>query len=350
MAGLRPKIRFFLLLVVVGLTLLALRASLEVFDASDSIDDQRAALLGSPYPVLFAYGIRDDWISGDGSSKVVRVPRDLAIEQIYAALVARFLELGGRCLRAERLRNNSRRVIEIGFSGEMLVRITLVPDSGIRRNQGRVAIVVAGLGGSLDTTVKSFLQLQQTVSLSVLPGLRHSRRIAETASADGLDVMAYFAVEPAENDPVSEDFALFADLEASEITRRVRKAMRVLPEATSAICFAGDIVDESLRDALHGALNQENVVLVDRPGTPENDACSGAVTVSRGCFAVDVEVDVVREESEIRARLHRLARLAARKRIAVGLVHPRRQTWRVLQREMTVLRRLGVQFVGISDL
>ncbi len=178
---------------------------------------QEEALKFSVYRVLFDFGIRVDWITGDHHSKTVLVPADLPIVAPYTALVTRFGELGGDLIKAESNTAGDRLTLEVGLKGKSLFQVTLLKDPELKRFAGKIAIVIDDFGYSFSSLVRGFINLDYEITISILPGLDHSQKIAQAAFEAQRNVMLHLPME-AKNDEVGFDgLALRTGLSETEI-------------------------------------------------------------------------------------------------------------------------------------
>lgn len=355
----RGKVRLFWTLLVSSLVL----GSIKLLDRSEpglnvfpkyvvNEHQQKEMLKFSFYRVLFDFGIRVDWISGDSYYKTVHIPKDLAIVEPYAGLVTRFLELGGTLLKAESNPLGDKKVIEVGLNQESLFQLTLVEDSKISRVNGEIAIVIDDFGNSFRSWVEDFLNLEQTVTVSILPGLRYSEKIAQAAFERKLDVMVHLPMEPQNGRFKSDDFMLLTNMEEEEIRRRIRKAIRSVPHAKGLNNHMGSLatIDEQLLSTTMDEIKQAGMFFLDSRTNPKSLGYSVAQSKKIPCGMNDTFLDAIEEEPFIRQQVNLLAEIASRNGQAIGIGHPNKVTLKVLQEELPKLEKRGFQFVSVSEL
>lgn len=327
------------------------RSSFAGHEADLSDRERRELLRFSLYRVLFDYGIRVEWISGDRYYKTVRIPRDLAMVEPYASLVARFRKLGGTLLKAESNPSGSKRVIEVGFHNEPLLQVKLVQDDRISRVKGQIAIVIDDFGNSYKSHIRDFLHLEQRITVGVLPGLKYSGEIATAAKGNGLEVMIHMPMEPQNGQFKSDDYILLTNMSEKEIRRRMNKALEAVPHASGLNNHMGSraTTDERLLAALVSELERHRLFFLDSKTSPESRACAVARRLDVSCGTNDAFLDAIKEEPFIRQQVLSLAELASRKGQAIGIAHPERMTLKVLQQELPKLEKRGFQFVSVSE-
>ena len=325
-----------------------LRISMAILSDPESPLEDCAAIAAAPHAVMFEYGIPDSWVTGDSFHKTVRVPGDLAIEQFYASLVNRLRTAGGEFAAAERQSNSQRRVINVDCGGIPLMQITLVPDSRLLRQTGKIALVVKGLGGDFGSGVKALFELEEKMSFSVAPGLRDSDALVKAAVEHGFGLIIHLPVD-CDDDVSAKEYRLCPDLLPSEAANRVHEAVAKIPQATAV---GSDVrVEQSpvLLSLILETVKRKNLSLVDFSHSPEATICPVAEKRGISCL-FGITLDVVNKPSRIRERLFEVAQLAAQRGRAVCFVGGSGETLEILQEELPRLRRRGFKFVSISEL
>lgn len=310
------------------------------------------ALRFSLYRVLFDYGIRVDWISGDTRHKTVRIPKDLAPVSAYAALVNEIRRLGGEILIAEASPSGETMELEVGLDAAPLFRVTLVYDRGIQRTNGKIAVVIDDFGFFYDDLIKGFLNLEQRITFSILPDLANSRRIAEAAAGRRHDVLIHMPMEPERNDFKADGHMLLTNMSPDEIRMRVRQAISLIPYASGLNNHMGSraTAHEALLIPLMTELAAAGLCFLDSRTSPQSVAFEVARELKIPCARNDTFLDSIAEEPYIRQQLYYLADLAAQRGWSVGIGHPNERTLKVMREELPRLEKRGFMFVGLSDL
>lgn len=356
----RWKVRLFWTLLGLALILGSVKLldhpepGLNFFTANSWMNDysREEALRFSLYRVLFDFGIRVDWITGDSQSKTVLIPADLPLVEPYTALIAKFRDLDADLIAAESNPDGNRLMIEVGLNRKSLFRITLLRDPELRRFAGKIAIVIDDFGYSFGSLTKGFLDLDQEVTLSILPGLKYSKRIAQAAVAANREVMLHLPME-AKNDEVGfEDLILHTRLADYEIRDRLRKALRAIPYATGLNNHMGSLATEDARlvAVMMDELKKMGLFFLDSHTNAKTLAYSEAGKRGIPCAINNTFLDAIKEEPFIREQVYLLAEITSRKGQAIGIGHPEKLTLKVLQEELPKLERRGFQFVSISNI
>lgn len=352
------KIRLFWLLLFSGLVLATIKfvqhQDIELFARKPKLNpqEQKEELKFSFYRVLFDYGIRVDWIAGDNYYKIVRVPKDLPIVEPYAALVARFEELGGVLLKARSRPLGDEMVLEVGLDGEPLFHVTLVEDPDLQRFKGRIAIVIDDFGYFFNGVVEGFLNLPERITFSILPGLTYSEKIAQAAYAENREVMLHLPMEPKNGHFEADDYILLTNMQEQEIRDRAQKAIKSVPHVRGINNHMGSLAteNETLLKIVMSEIKKAGLFFLDSRTSPNSLAFTWARKNNIPCAINNTFLDSIAEEPFIRQQVNLLAEMAARNGQAVGIGHPNELTLKVLQEELPQLEKRGFQFVAVSNL
>lgn len=354
------KVRLFWSLLfsafILGALAIAQRKDLEInlFASKPRANpqEQKEALKFSLYRVLFDYGIRVDWITGDSYYKVVRIPRDLSIVEPYAALVAKFEELGGVLLKAKSKPLGDEMVLEVGLDSEPLFQVTLVEDSDLERFKGQIAMVIDDFGYFSNGVVAGFLNLPEQITFSILPGLTYSEKIAQEAHEKNREVMLHLPMEPKNGHFKTDDYILLTNMEEKEIRERTQKAIKAVPYVQGVNNHMGSLATENepLLKILMSEIKKAGLFFLDSRTSANSLAYSWARKNKIPCAINNTFLDSIAEEPFIRQQVNLLAEMAAKNGQAIGIGHPNELTLKVLQEELPQLEKRGFQFVAVSNL
>ncbi|MFQ5601860.1 MAG: divergent polysaccharide deacetylase family protein [bacterium] len=311
---------------------------------------QKESLKFRVYEILFDYGIRVEWITGDSYHKTVRIPVDLNMLEPYVDLVAKLRDSGAQFLKAETNPTWDEMVIEVAVDGEALFKLTLVQDNALKRIGGKIAIVIDDFGYSFNKTVKEFINLEPKVTLSILPGLSYSRKIAESAFGNHREVMLHLPMEPQANKVKFDEYILLTSMNDTEVRSRVRKAIAAIPHAVGMNNHMGSLatVDEKVVAALMDEVKKTELFFLDSRTNSKTRAFNQAQKMKIPCNINDTFLDNIDEEPYIRQQLYSLAEIATKNGQAIGIGHPRPLTLKVLKQELAVLKKKGYKFVTVS--
>lgn len=315
-------------------------------------DEQKQAIILSFYRVLFDFGIKSEWISAKNISRIVRVPEDLPLVEPYAALINRFKSLDARLFKAETNPRGNRAWIEIGVRDDKLMQVLLLKDNSISRVSGKIAIVIDDFGYSYSSTVKDFLHLEQEITMSIIPNLKYSKRLAEAANELGVDVMLHMPMQPQAEDVSVESGMLFTEMDAGETRLRMRQAIAAVPHARGLNNHMGSMAtaDEPLMTIVMDEAKRAGLFFLDSKTNPKSVAYKVAKKMGLPCASNHVFLDNIKDVTYIKDQLNYLAEWASRNKFAIGIGHPEEATLKALRDEMPALEKRGYKFVRISEL
>lgn len=233
-----------------------------------------------------------------------------------------------------------------GVKGEMLA-------GAIR---GRIGIIIDDFGYIRNRLTAGFMNMNEKLTFSVIPGHRYSRILADEAARAGHEVIIHMPMEPENyNGRDEEEFILLYGMEDGEALARIRRAFQEVPQAAGMNNHEGSLatLDTVLLAVLAAELKARNKYFVDSYTTPDTRAPE--IMEKRGVPAMGrhVFLDIVDDPEYIRRQLAQLAAWAERTGAAIGIAHvgsSHLNTLEVLSEEIPRLKDRGFEFVFISQL
>ena len=246
-----------------------------------------------------------------------------------------------------------------GFACILAVLLLLIP--GVPAKGGhpegdppRIALIVDDFGYFFDETVRGFLAVDAPLTMSVIPGLRYSERIAGEIRGVGKGLLAHLPMEPIDypaKDPGPG--ALFTCQSDEEIRRRVRHALDGFRRLDGANNHMGSraMQDERVVRIVMEEIGDRNLFFLDSKTVACRIGRRTAAAAGVPCLENDLFWDTgYSTREEIAEGLDRLAAVALRKGFAVGIGHPRPVTLDVLREKLPELEALGIRLVPVAEL
>ncbi len=281
----------------------------------------------------------------------VNVPQDLPKTDLYVSLQKSLLDIGVRVLQARADPASGRVDLELGWADSCLLLLELNP-ADYRRNAGRIAILIDDFGDRNDVFARSFFDLDGDITVSVIPGLAHSRDIAEAAAERGCEVVIHLPMEPLEGRYPSNGYTLITEMSEEQVMKVLDAAIRQLPEAAGLNNHMGSKVtaDRRMMGYLMAAMKDKHLYFIDSRTTAASVAYAAAVSAGLRCAERDVFLDNDADsKATIRKAFADLAARAAEHGTAVGIGHCHRNTLEVLREDMPGLQERGFRFVRLSQ-
>lgn len=219
------------------------------------------------------------------------------------------------------------------------------------RAAGRIALILDDVGYD-PAAAEAASRLGSTITFAVIPGTPHAARSANFLAARGFEILCHLPMEPEGYPGVSpgED-AILRAMGDAEIRTRTRAMFRSIPHARGVNNHMGSAAtsDRRVMQSVLGAVRDEGVFFIDSRTTSRSVSASIASELGVPLAARDVFLDDDASETAIREQLSRLAALAQRDGLAIGIGHLYPSTLRVLGEELPRLQKLGFQFVKASE-
>ena len=129
-----------------------------------------------------------------------------------------------------------------------------------------LSIIIDDFGGYYSPLLDEFCRLDKSVTFSIIPELKESRRVMLKAHKTGHEVMLHLPMEPIgypKNNP--GDDAIFVDLSQSEIKSRVNKFLKMIYLADGVNNHMGSMAtsDENTMNAVLDVLQKKDLFFID---------------------------------------------------------------------------------------
>ena len=285
-------------------------------------------------------------------------PAHLTPTQCQLELRRAAASVNGGIVRAEqRHQKGEELVLLFGFGRAITHRVVVRPALSPRLAQGpghgpRIALIIDDLGNNLNATTRGFLDLQVPVTLAVLPELSKSDDMFEVAGKHGIPTLLHLPMEP-EGGQDPGKHAIRVGMSAEDIDDVVDHDFRRYKTFIGVNNHMGSraTADRATMRGLMNALHKRDLVFVDSQTTPHSVGREMGRAAEVWCIANDLFLDDKAEPADVvSANLLRLATLARKRGLAVGIAHPHPETLKALQALLPRLAAEGIEFVTIDEL
>lgn len=217
-------------------------------------------------------------------------------------------------------------------------------------NAPKLAIIIDDCGQWFDIE-RGFIALPIPLTLSVMPGVRYTARIADLAEQGGKGVMLHLPMEPishAVSGPGQIDVGMTDDAIAAQTESDVDQ----VPLAAGVNNHEGSAATADLRvmtDVME-IVKRHGLFFVDSRTTAKTVAArtaqaDGVPNASRNVF-----LDNVATVAYTESMLQQAAALAKEKGFAIAIGHPKTTTLQALRHLYPRIEAQGVRFVRVSEL
>ena len=189
--------------------------------------------------------------------------------------------------------------------------------------------------------------------MSILPGLRHTKDVANCANRYHKLTMLHLPLEALHNyDFYPSDYIIKTTMEPALVSKIVDEDLAQLPSIEGVNNHMGSKAteDRPLMRIIFKKIKKKGLFFVDSM-TARNTVCAGLADEMGLAFGKrDVFLDNINTREAITKQIMVLAQKARRKGYAVAIGHDRHLTMQVLKEEIPWLEKQGFQIVSIKEL
>ncbi len=289
---------------------------------------------------------------------VFTAPGHLTPTQCQLELRRAAAGVNGGIVRAEqRHEKGEQLVLLLGFGRAITHRVVIRPAppprvAQVRGHGPRIALIIDDLGNNMNDTARGFLDLQVPVTLAVLPDVSKSDEMFEAAAKHEIPTLLHLPMEP-EGGQDPGKHAIRVGMSAEDIDDVVDHHLRRYKTFIGVNNHMGSraTADRTTMRGLMNALHKRDLVFVDSQTTPHSVGRETGRAAEVWCLANDLFLDDKAEPADVvSANLLRLAGLARKRGLAVGIAHPHPETLKALQALLPRLAAEGIEFVTIDAL
>ncbi|MEZ5862137.1 MAG: divergent polysaccharide deacetylase family protein [Geminicoccaceae bacterium] len=212
-----------------------------------------------------------------------------------------------------------------------------------------VTIIIDDMGYS-PRALARLAALPGPVTLSFLPYADATQAMLAAAGQGEFDIFLHLPMEPlGDADPGIN--ALLANLDETQLRKRVRQALAAVPGAIGVNNHMGSrltALPETMRWVMD-ELRQQPLLFVDSRTNPDSVAEATAAMLGVPTTGRDVFIDHVPEPEAIARQLALIERIARRGGSVVAIGHPYDVTLRALERWLPEIERRGFRLASVAD-
>lgn len=221
----------------------------------------------------------------------------------------------------------------------------------VRVTAGKIAIIIDDFGYRNDAVSDGFLNLDTDLTYAVIPGHEYSQIMSKKAAQLGYEVIAHMPMGTTAPSFGEDEYRIKASMTSSEIESRMDKVLLHLPEAVGMNNHQGSKASANKRvmNVIGTVLRARGKYFLDSRTTKETQAEKVMRTLGVPTGRRHVFLDNETDENSINQQLYLLAEKANTDGFAVGIGHVKRNTLKVLQREIPKLKADNFEFVFVSE-
>ncbi len=325
-------------------------ASSQLSTLSDaSIDTLKTTL----EEVLLSHGISWNILNGVNSREEfwqVKVPADLPVPSLHLEIQEAVGLLDAKILFAESEPISEKITLQVGWQDSCLFRIQLFPLEDMDRENGRIALLIDDFGDRWDPFVESFLDLDISLTVSIIPGQNMSSKVASEMRMRGCEVILHLPMEPISASFQDNGYIILASMNQQEIINIIKRSLDSVPGVVGVNNHMGSKVtaDRELMTIILSEIGARGLYFVDSRTIATTVAYDVAKSLGLRCSKRDVFIDAEKTKADIRSSIWDLAEKAKTNGYAIGIGHCQTITLEVLQEEIPKIKKLGFHFVPLS--
>lgn len=239
------------------------------------------------------------------------------------------------------------------ISEEAEVPKTAPPSTEPPKKEGRpkIAIIIDDIGnsGKNDAAV---LAIDAPITVSVLPLLPESKKIAEKAGANGKEVMLHLPMEPHDYPQANPGKgALFTNMDDIAIVTQIYEDIKSVPGIRGVNNHMGSKFTED-RERMRIVLKQlkdKGLFFIDSKTSPRSRSDKMAREMGIKAAARDIFLDNEQNEGYIAGQIEDLKKNARRRGSAIGIGHPHPETIAALEKAIPKIKK-DFEIVPASEL
>ncbi|HSG29236.1 MAG TPA: divergent polysaccharide deacetylase family protein [Candidatus Krumholzibacterium sp.] len=292
----------------------------------------------------------------------VEVPHGASIIQVNAAVDKAVSALGAE-VRSCREKSGGRVIeMEIGTRGlfgdgtvthKCTFRLSKRGTTPYRREETgpAISIVVDDFGFFNNKLVRDFLSLDIPITVSVIPGLKHSPKICRMAGEKGKEILCHLPMEPEKGaDDVGDIPLVRAAMTGGEIEEIVEKALDTTPGVIGFNNHMGSLAtaDRRVMDAVLKVCKRRDLVFFDSLTSPASVVREAAADAGVGSARNDLFLD--NNKKDTRENMKKLISLAIKRGKVSAIMHVRKESLEDLKWMIGEASSRGVRFVKLTEI
>ncbi len=215
----------------------------------------------------------------------------------------------------------------------------------------RMAIILDDWGNNY-SLLKSAIDIGRPITLSILPHLTNSARIAEEAYENNLGVMLHMPMQPKNKTRGLEPHTIMVTDPDSVVVEYLDSALESVPHADGVNNHMGSAAtsDERVMRTVLSHLTAKNLFFIDS----DTDSTTVAPKIAREVgikFAKrNVFIDNVPDEEMIKNQLEKAKAYALRRGRVVVIGHDKKMTLDVIKSMVPEIEKAGIKLVLVKEL
>lgn len=260
-------------------------------------------------------------------------------------------EMGGKIFQGIESADGRTLILTLGAGRTPTDIVVLRKIRGLPVRKARMAVIIDDLGVRSIEYARRLCELEQEVTLAVLPFQRYTGDIVELARETGTPYMLHMPMEPGNPGVNPGEGALFISDSAHLITEKLSRAFRSVDGARGMNNHMGSKATQDIRtmEVVMTHLRENRCFFVDSQTSRASKGYSLSQKMGVKSAVLTRYLDVEDDEDFIEKRIDELAATAFDTGLVVVIGHDRPKTIAVLERKLPELAARGIAFVPVAD-
>jgi polysaccharide deacetylase 2 family uncharacterized protein YibQ len=299
--------------------------------------------------VLQEYNINAASLSVVDTLTEVPILAEFAFYDFYSDLRARLKKNGGEIIECKKVRS-SLILMSVGKRGVAVEHFLFKPRR-VSRAPANAAIIIDDFGYSFNKMTRDFLTMEVPLTISIIPGLDYSQKVADAAGVNRKEIIVHMPMEPL-NEPFKDHgYILLCSQDAGTISLRIRKAFSELPGANGLNNHQGSKAtsDERVMKSVMASLKSLDKYFIDSYTSTGSIAYRTARQNGVRCSRNEMFIDAKDDRAFIKNQLMAMVEKAKKDGQVIVIGHARKNTLTVLKDTLPKITAMGVTIVSASQ-
>ena len=298
------------------------------------------------------YRFKSSAIRRSGDAYTASIPGDFNYHRFHFTLQEKLNKGNARVVHTSEDRRRNRVDLTISIDDKKAIKLGLYRRESLSAVHGEAAIIIDDFGYAYNDLVQKFLFYPKPLTISIIPGLEQTAKVARDAKLANREVLVHMPMEPLNEKFSDEGYTLLSGMDGGTVRLRVQQAFAKMPHAIGMNNHQGSRVtaEAAVMRALLSELKRMNKIFIDSRTNPASVAVDVARQLKVPVGANQIFLDAENDEAFIERQMQRMAEMAEQQGRVIAIAHMRKKTFTVLERMMPQLEQQGIRFVSISAL
>ncbi|HPG38570.1 MAG TPA: divergent polysaccharide deacetylase family protein [bacterium] len=309
--------------------------------------EEKQVLMDCMQSTLAEFYIDKKWQKNQGEYIEVQIPRRMNFLLFYSAL-AKNMQAAPEGFAGCEEKTGKSYMITMGMKEIPVYKFWLKPREAV----GCVALIIDDFGYVYSKVARDFLRIPYPLTVSIIPGLPESQRLAQEASLSAKETLIHMPMEPLQAAWREDGYILASAHNNSILRMRIKKAFSEIPTAVGMNNHQGSkaTIDPRIMQVVMSELKEQNKFFVDSFTNNKSIAAATARQNRVPAITNTLFIDARDEKQFMLDQLQRISGLSAKGENVVAIAHVRKNTFTVLNAMLPELANKGIEFVYVSEL